>query len=434
MAQENYSVANLFGLPTPEEFGAYRNQQDLDYVVKNAPQSGLDQLAMLAGRRAGRATSDWMGNPDPELQRVTKIHAIGKMVQDSGVDPTNPDEVFPAMINGFQQAGLQKEALMAAQQYEGIKQNRNKITNERLASEAQLTQAQAAADEKRNKVQLDEKMRKELSELPPDATDEDIMRVMLKYASADKGIGTIQSSLDKAANRENTAAMQRERIQAQQDALKDRLEAQAMFKAQEIEMRIQIAKMNNTSAADIARMRIEGQKEIAAMRAEAAAQLAAFKEAMKADKPMDDKQAKRVGDNKLIDQVNSEGDELIKKVEKSPSTFNLVGRARTAVKSVVSGDDPEVALSSDVQTFLERARNAYLQSNIGVQTDKDAERAWTQFVNKLDFSSAAGVKRSIERVKLELVNQKKSNEAYLKARSSKSDAPAGSKENPIKLD
>ena len=138
MAQPNISIASLFGV-TPEEYKYQRAQNDLDTITTAAPKSGVDQLFMLAGRQAGRDVGGMLGSQDPTLTRITKINEVGKMVQDMGVDPSNPDEVFPAMIKGFQQAGLQQEAMAAFQQYETMRQQRQKLATDRLEAEAKIT-------------------------------------------------------------------------------------------------------------------------------------------------------------------------------------------------------------------------------------------------------------------------------------------------------
>ena len=140
MAQPNISIASLFGI-TPEEYKYQRAQNDLDTITTAAPKSGVDQLFMLAGRQAGRAVGGMLGSQDPTLTRITKINAVGKMVQDMGVDPSNPDEVYPAMIKGFQQAGLMQEAMMASQQYQALQMKRQEQIIERQKAQAALTNA-----------------------------------------------------------------------------------------------------------------------------------------------------------------------------------------------------------------------------------------------------------------------------------------------------
>ena len=140
MAKDNISIASLFGI-SPEEYQYQRAQNDLDTITTAAPNNGVNQLLMLGGRQLGRGLGDLMGAQDPTLARLTKIQAVGKMVQDSGVDPSNPDEVYPAMIKGFQQAGLMQEAMMAAQQFQALQMKRQELVYDGLKSQASLYKA-----------------------------------------------------------------------------------------------------------------------------------------------------------------------------------------------------------------------------------------------------------------------------------------------------
>lgn len=139
MAKDSISIASLFGI-TPEEYKYQQAQRDLD-VITQSNNSGLGQLFMLAGRQSGNAVAGLMGVQDPTLNRLTKIQSVGKMVKDMGIDPNNPDEVYPAMIKGFQDMGLTQEAVLAAQQYQGFDMKRKEQVIEGQKAQAALTKA-----------------------------------------------------------------------------------------------------------------------------------------------------------------------------------------------------------------------------------------------------------------------------------------------------
>jgi tetratricopeptide (TPR) repeat protein len=147
----------------------------------------------------------------------------------------------------------------------------------------------------------------------------------------------------------------------------------------------------------------------------------------------DDKAATRIGQNTVFDTLIGEGDTLTKTIDANKDSFSLGGRAATAIKSVMNPSAPSVQAVSDVDSYLKKARNAYLLAAKGTQTEGDAQRAWEEFAGRLDFSSAEGAKRSVERIQKELSTQKQSNEAYLKSRGIQSGPALGTKENPIKL-
>lgn len=202
---------------------------------------------------------------------------------------------------------------------------------------------------------------------------------------AQQSIG-IQAKIDeKQAARDQALQIARERIQAQ----------------------IQMAEQRGADQKQIAQMRIEGQQQLA--------QIAA---ALKGQKEVnvDDKSAVRIGQNRVFDTLASEGDKLLKDIEDNKGAFSLTGRAATFFKSQANPEAPDVKAVSDVQAYLNKARNAYLLAAKGTQTEGDAQRAWQEFAGTLDFGSATGAKRSVERIQAELRTQKAANEDYLKAR------------------
>ena len=155
----------------------------------------------------------------------------------------------------------------------------------------------------------------------------------------------------------------------------------------------------------------------------------------KQDKPQmaDDKAATRIGQNTVFENLITEGTNLTSQIDKNKDAFSLTGRGTAAFQSIFNPDAPEVKVKSDVDSYLNKARNAYLLAAKGTQTEGDAQRAWAEFAGSLDFSSAAGAKRSVERITKELGTQKAANESYLKSRGISSGSPLGTKENPIKL-
>lgn len=196
----------------------------------------------------------------------------------------------------------------------------------------------------------------------------------------------IQAKIDeKQAGRETQLQIARERIQAQLEAAKER----------------------GATQLQIAQMAQEGRMQMA--------QLAATLKSEKAP-VADDKAATRIGQNTVFENLIAEGTGLTSEIDKNKDAFSLTGRGTAAFQSIFNPDAPEVKVKSDVDAYLNKARNAYLLAAKGTQTEGDAQRAWAEFSGSLDFSSASGAKRSVERITKELGNQKKANESYLKSR------------------
>ena len=201
------------------------------------------------------------------------------------------------------------------------------------------------------------------------------------------------------------------------------------------EMQMQMAREKIQAQIDMAKERGATQLQIAQMQIDGRNQLAQLAAALKSEKAptVDDKAATRIGQNTVFDTLINEGAKLTEVIDKNKDAFSLGGRASTAIKSVMNPSAPSVQAVSDVDSYLKKARNAYLLAAKGTQTEGDAQRAWEEFAGRLDFSSAEGAKRSVERIQTELSTQKQANEAYLKSRGVSSGAALGTKENPIKL-
>lgn len=201
------------------------------------------------------------------------------------------------------------------------------------------------------------------------------------------------------------------------------------------DMQLQLAREKIQAQIEMAKERGANQLQIAQMMQNGRLELAHLAASLKSEKvpTVDDKSATRIGQNTVFDSLINEGDKLTEIIDKNKDAFSLGGRAATAVKSVMNPSAPSVQAVSDVDSYMKKARNAYLLAAKGTQTEGDAQRAWDEFAGKLDFSSAEGAKRSVERIKNELTTQKQANEAYLKSRGVSSGAALGTKENPIKL-
>jgi hypothetical protein len=182
--------------------------------------------------------------------------------------------------------------------------------------------------------------------------------------------------------------------------------------------KLEAVRLNNEAKMDAAEKAGATQKEIAQMRIDSNKQLAQLAAVMKGDKAQvpDDKAATRISQNTVFDNIITEGDNLTETIDKNKDSFSLGGRAATAIKSVTNPSAPSVKAVSDVDSYLKKARNAYLLAAKGTQTEGDAQRAWEEFSGRLDFSSAEGAKRSVERIQTELRTQKQANEAYLQSR------------------
>lgn len=144
MAQQQMS---LFG-PSLAQTQAALAQEDEAITAKLAqltPEQGLVRIAMQGGRQAGRALGGLFGIEDPRLKEAAQQEAIFKELKDSGVDFTDSEQLYPALINAYQSRGMIDKAIVAAAKYEDVKSTSLKTQAEIGLKEAQAKQAEAKA-------------------------------------------------------------------------------------------------------------------------------------------------------------------------------------------------------------------------------------------------------------------------------------------------
>jgi hypothetical protein len=207
-------VGGLFGM-NPEMYQQQQNQQALRQAAE------LAQLDPMARARTGimygaNRLVGALGGQDPQLQKISAIQSLGQQF-----DVTTPE-------------GLMQAAGAIRNQYPDVAFG--------LSQKAQeLGLARAKTQKETFSLSQETKLRDELSRLPPDATQEQILGVVTKYGSPDRVLAALQTSSDRAAQRENALQLAKERIDAQ----------------------IQMAKDRGANAMQIAQMQLEGRQQMA---------------------------------------------------------------------------------------------------------------------------------------------------------------------------
>lgn len=228
---------SLFGI-TPEALQAQRDQQLQENAYKFAqlsPMQAAQAGFYTAGNRLGGAAAGLLGAEDPELKKITTMQGILK-----SSDTTTP-EGLASLAQKLSTAGFGAQALQVMDQ-------------------ARQARQQAATTRKAElSVQQEEALRKELADLGPNATEEDILKAVTKYGSADKVLAALSSSASRRASDDA-------RIEAARIAADARTEA---------------AKAAGATALQIAQMRAETAQMLAAMKGPSAAVIKAQERADK---------------------------------------------------------------------------------------------------------------------------------------------------------
>jgi hypothetical protein len=235
-------IAGLF--TTPEQYQLAQQQAQQAQAMQFAqldPRAQAQYGFYRGGQLLGGAIGGALGGEDPQLKLISQRQQFA-----SQLDQNNP-ESFMKVAQLAAQSGDPQFAMAIADAGRQLQANvatARKATVETERAELSLKQ--------------EKELRDELSKLPANATDADVLNVVTKYGSADKVLAALQASSDKAAQRELLSAQQSERLAQQERLVKEKLEAQAEQARRENEAKMERAKENNASKAQLAAIAAEG--------------------------------------------------------------------------------------------------------------------------------------------------------------------------------
>ena len=236
-------VAGLFGL-TPEMYGQQQRVSALNEGITLAqldPAARGAAMTYAGARGLGGAIAGAMGIEDPQLKMISNRNAIFQQI-----DQSNPESMVQG-IKMLSQAGDQQGAMVLAEYYRKAQGEMAQTQQRRAAEQSSL----ATAAKAQFGLKQEEQLRDELSKLGPNPTQEQIISVVTKYGPADKVLATLQGSADRAAQREATLILGRERIQAKlesdlRDAKNDKEREEARIQA-----RKELAQLTSSLAASL---------------------------------------------------------------------------------------------------------------------------------------------------------------------------------------
>lgn len=247
-------VGSLFGI-TPESLMAQREAalaQQAQQYAQLSPMQAAQAGFYTAGNRLAGVAGGLMGAQDPEMAKAAALQGILK-----GADTTSP-EGLATLAKTLSAQGFGAQAMQVMDQ----------------ARQAQLQAAQtgkATAEQRKleNAAAQDEKVRAELAALGANATDKDIMNIVVKYGNPDKVLSVLQAAADKASSRDQKAQLQQQHDQLmitlkqmgmgnqadtralQQDILRQRLE-DMQAKADEKKLTAETATQGRVASFDTA--------------------------------------------------------------------------------------------------------------------------------------------------------------------------------------
>ena len=182
-------VGSLFGV-SPEQLIRQRQTTDTSNAFRYAQLDPLAQAKMSIYQGAagvGRGVQGLLGG-DPELEKISQIKQLS-----SQFDLTNAEGArqFAQALQPF----APQEAMMAIREADRMEQAG--LTRQKTAADIQ--RAEGAAAKAELSAAQEEKLRAELSNLPPGATEQQILSVVTKYGSPDKILQVLTQSQDRRA-------------------------------------------------------------------------------------------------------------------------------------------------------------------------------------------------------------------------------------------
>jgi hypothetical protein len=396
MAEIN-ELGTLLGLLqqgfTPDQA---RQQLDEAKAMQMAKMTGREMTRMgliQGGQDLRRGLMAALGQEaqDPTLQMASQVRQLG-----SQFDLTTADGMMQ-YARALQQVNPQM-AQQAAMQAQKMMQQEALVGKTR--AEAQKVTAQAGREEETYK--RERQLQEALGALPPDAPEEQLLGVLYRYGKPEQVTTALTRVQDRRAQIEAKAEAERVKAEAKLTADLEKAKTQAERDA-----------ANRAHQIELERLRQEGRQSLATL-------AASLKSTATQDKPVDDKAGQRFEAITASQPIIDEGDALITKIKPpggpAKEVFGLGSRGAAYAMSALGRRTEAGGVISDVNSFLERARNAYLLAAKGTQTEGDAQRAWNQIQNKLDFTTADGAEAAIKRVQEELRRQQQAARSYLNAR------------------
>ena len=413
-------VGSLFGI-TPDLYERQLVAQDQARAIQMANLApGARGAAMIQSGAAqlGRGVGNLLGAQDPQLQLISARNQVARQLDQNDPNSFMRASQMLAQMGDTQGAMALADAGRKAQAELALIGQRNAAAT---ASTAQAGKVQLSIDQ-------DNRLRSELSTLGPDATEDQIRAVLVKYGDPDKVLTALSSAATRAEDRAS-----RERLA--KDAADARIEAARIA----ADARLEAARQAGATQLQIAQLKAQNSRDLAAL----ASSLRGPKALPSALQKEEDKELE------LVDSLTARSEALQPAVasltpdpvtKKSPLVLGPINNLRYQAQNAAGNSTPESRAYAQLQRSVQEATNLKTDAAKGVQTDKDVLRfaneliaafgkndtqttldALTNFVKSTDKARVNAQKRIDSRRKSQGV------EPYYGAQ-------AGTPQNPIKLD
>ena len=334
-----FDYTGLFGgTLTPQEMQQQIMEKQALQQAQMSPSQQLAYMGSMAGAKLGQGVAGLLGEnvQDPVVKRASQLRQLAQ-----GINPSSI-EGLTEYVDRLSKAGFSAEAAQLGQALEVRKQQ---------AAQAGLTSAKAVKE--LQSLDRADQARKAITDLGPDASEEDILKVVRQYGDVKDILSGMEASQRKKLE-----------IQARQDDLKTRLEAQ-----------LEAARERGATQREIAQMQIQGRKD-----------LAAFAASLKANQPKvlpASLQKSEDEDLTRVDSFQAQREALgpsIQALTPDPKTGKPLlelgpGKNLGYEYQLAKGaSTPEARAYERLKSSIDTATNIQVSAEKGVQTDADVLR------------------------------------------------------------
>ena len=430
MAESNI-VAGLFGM-TPEMYQGQQYNQDLKRSYELAQldpgAAARTQLGASVGQ-LGRGIAGMMGVEDPQMKLISARQQI--MSQTDQSDPQS-------LANAAKQLNSMgdTQGAMALMDFARKAQSEMALVGQRRAAE---TASLAQAAKTNLTIRQEEELRAKLSQLGPDATEDQVIGVLTQYGPPEKVLAAL-----------TTAQSRKESTQAKIEAAKTAADA-ALERAKVLaDAKIEAARERGATDKQIAQMRIDSAKELAQNKIDSAMQLKEFANSLKGPKALAPSlQKEEDKELELVDSLKAREDSLAPaiasltpdpKTGKIPLELGPVRNLRYQAQNAAGNSTPESQSFAALERAVQAATNLKTDAAKGVQTDKDVLRFANELIAAFGKYDTTVTKQALDDFVKATAKAKENAQKRIDSRRKSQGiepyyGPAlGTSSNPIKLD
>ena len=435
-------VLSLFGL-TPEGLSQQRYQQDLKqgYELAQLDPGAAARATLQSGvGQLGRGIAGMMGVEDPQMKLISARQQI--MSQTDQSDPQS-------LANAAKQLNSMgdTQGAMALMDFARKAQSEMALVGQRRAAE---TASLAQAAKTNLTIRQEEELRAKLSQLGPNATEDQVIGVLTQYGPPEKVLAALTTAQSRKESTQARTEASQAANQARIDAAKVAADA-ALERAKVLaDAKIEAARERGATDKQIAQMRIDSAKEIAQNKIDSAMQLKEFANSLKGPKALAPSlQREEDKELELVDSLKAREDSLAPaiasltpdpKTGKIPLELGPVRNLRYQAQNAAGNSTPESQSFAALERAVQAATNLKTDAAKGVQTDKDVLRFANELIAAFGKYDTTVTKQALDDFVKATAKAKENAQKRIDSRRKSQGVepyygPAlGTSSNPIKLD